>query len=72
MKRLNVEHKYSIGDKVKFKDKFTSPSCGLVGREGTIVTITGIAKSYNDRPHYYLNDEEGVVYPENLFVGKVG
>lgn len=72
MKILNVEHKYSVGDKVKFKDKFTRPSCGLEGREGTVVTITGIAKSYNNKPHYYLNNEEGVVYPENLFVGKVG
>jgi DNA/RNA endonuclease YhcR with UshA esterase domain len=43
-----------------------------VGREGTVVTITGIAKSYNNKPHYYLNNEEEVVYPENLFVGKVG
>lgn len=72
MKILNVEHKYFIGDKVKFKDKFTRPSCGLVGQEGTVVTITGIAKSYNNKPHYYLNNEEEVVYPENLFVGKVG
>lgn len=72
MKILNVEHKYFIGDKVKFKDKFNRPSCGLVGREGTVVTITGIAKSYNNKPHYYLDNEEGVVYPENLFVGKVG
>jgi hypothetical protein len=68
---VTIVHKYSVGDKVKFKDKFTRPSCGLVGREGTVVTITGIAKSYNNKPHYYLNDEEEVVYPENLFVGKV-
>ena len=69
---VTIVHKYSVGDKIKFKDKFTRPSCGLVGREGTVVTITGIAKSYNNKPHYYLNNEEGVVYPENLFVGKVG
>lgn len=69
---VTIVHKYSVGDKVKFKDKFTRPSCGLVGREGTVVTITGIAKSYNNKPHYYLNNEEKVVYPENLFVGKVG
>ena len=68
---INVNHKYSIGDKVKFKDKFVRPTCGLVGREGEAVEITGIAKSYNNKPHYYLNNEEGVVYPENLFVGKV-
>lgn len=69
---VTIVHKYSVGDKVKFKDKFIRPSCGLVGREGTVVTITGIAKSYNNKPHYYLNNEEEVVYPENLFVGKVG
>lgn len=69
---VTIVHKYSVGDKVKFKDKFICPSCGLVGREGTTVTITGIAKSYNNKPHYYLNNEEDVVYPENLFVGKVG
>jgi DNA/RNA endonuclease YhcR with UshA esterase domain len=69
---ITIVHKYSVGDKVKFKDKFIRPSCGLVGREGTVVTITGIAKSYNNKPHYYLNNEEDVVYPENLFVGKVG
>jgi hypothetical protein len=69
---VTIVHKYSVGDKVKFKGKFTRPSCGLVGREGTIVTITGIAKSYNNKPHYYLNNDEEVVYPENLFVGKVG
>lgn len=68
---VTIVHKYSVGDKVKFKDKFTRPSCGLVGREGTVVEITGVAKSYNNKPHYYLNNEEGVVYPENLFVGKV-
>lgn len=69
---VTIVHKYSVGDKVKFKDKFTRPSCGLVGREGTVVTITGIAKSYNNKSHYYLNNNEEVVYPENLFVGKVG
>ena len=69
---VTIVHKYSVGDKVKFKDKFIRPSCGLMGREGTVVTITGIAKSYNNKPHYYLNNEEEVVYPENLFVGKVG
>ena len=66
----NIEHKYSIGDKVKFKSKFDRPTCDLVGREGTWAKITGIAPSYNNKPHYYLDNEAGVVYPETLFVGR--
>ena len=64
-----IIYKYSVGDTVKFKNKFTNPSCGLVGREGTTATITGLAKSYNNKPHYYLDCEEGTVYPESLFTG---
>jgi hypothetical protein len=66
----NIVHKYEVGDEVLFKSKFTNPSCGLVGREGTWAKITGIAPSYNNKPHYYLDNEEGVVYPETLFVGR--
>ena len=66
-----IEHKYKVGDKVKFKSKFIRPSCGLEGREGTTATITGLAKFfYNNKPHYYLDNEEGTVYPETLFVGR--
>ena len=41
----NIIHKYEVGDEVLFKSKFTNPSCGLVGREGTWAKITGIAPS---------------------------
>ena len=64
-------HKYKVGDVVFFKSKFTNPSCGLEGREGTSAKITGLVPSYNNKPHYYLDIEEGTVYPENLFVGRV-
>lgn len=64
-----IVHKYEVGDTVLFKHKFTNPSCGLVGKEGTWAKITGIAPSYNNRPHYYLESSDSV-YPENLFVGR--
>lgn len=66
-----IEHKYKVGDKVKFKDKFVRPSCGLMGREGEIVEITGIAPFYNNKPHYRINNERGVAYPESVFAGRV-
>ncbi len=65
-----IVHKYEVGDTVMFKVSFKNPSCGLVGREGTTARITGIAPSYNNKPHYYLDCEEGTVYPESLFVGR--
>ena len=65
-----VVHKYKVGDKVKFKDKFVRPTCGLVGREGEIVEITGIAPSYNNKPYYYLDNDTEEVYSETLFVGR--
>ena len=66
MKR--IAHKFKAGDKVKFKDKFISPSCGLVGKEGTIVTIEAIAPAYGNKPHYYIEGSEAV-YPESVFAG---
>ena len=63
-----IHHKYNAGDVVKFKDKFHSPTCGLVGREGTTAKIAGRALPYNDRPHYYLEGEEAI-FPETCFVG---
>ena len=42
----NIIYKYNVGDYVRFKDKFSSPTTGLVGREGTIAKITGIAFAY--------------------------
>ena len=64
-----IVHKFEVGDTVLFKHKFTNPSCGLVGREGTWAKVTGIAPSYNNKPHYYLEGSDSV-YPETLFVGR--
>lgn len=66
----SITYKYSVGDYVRFKSKFTNPTCGLAEKAGTVAKITGIAPSYNNKPHYYLDNEAGVVYPETLFVGR--
>lgn len=68
---MTIVHKYKVGDKVKFKSRFTRPTCGLVGREGEIVEITGLALAYNNKPHYHINNENGVAYPESVFSGRV-
>lgn len=65
----NIIHKYNVGDYVRFKDKFNSPTTGLVGREGTIAQITGIAPSYANRPHYYLDNNICGAYVESCFAG---
>jgi len=66
----NITYKYNVGDYVRFKDKFNSPSStGLVGREGTIAKITGIAPSYNNKPHYYLDNNICGAYRESCFAG---
>ena len=62
-----IVHKFEVGDEVLFKSKFDRPTCGLVGKEGTWATISGIAFSYNNKPHYHLEGEEGV-FSETLFV----
>lgn len=64
-----ITYKYSVGDYVRFKSKFTNPTCGLVWRAGTIAEITGIAKAYNNKPHYYVNGVEDEVFPESVFAG---
>lgn len=64
-----ITYKYNLGDYVKFKDKFHSPTTGLVGRESTIVKITGLAFAYNNRPHYHINNIEGEVFAESCFAG---
>lgn len=68
---LEIVHNYKVGDKVKFKSKFKNPTCGLVWRAGTIAEITGIAPSYNNKPHYYVNGVDDEVFPETVFAGKV-
>jgi hypothetical protein len=65
----DITYKYNVGDYVRFKDKFSSPTTGLVGREGTIAKITGIAPSYNNKPHYYLDNNISTVYTEGCFAG---
>lgn len=65
-----INYKYKVGDTVIFKSSFKNPSCGLVGREGTTAKITGIAKAYNNKPHYYLDGDDTVCYHENLFAGR--
>ena len=65
-----VVHKFEVGDEVLFKSKFTRPSCGLEGREGTWAKITGIAPSYNNKPYYYIDNIKGEVFAETLFVGR--
>ena len=68
---MTIEHKYKVGDKVKFKSKFVRPTCGLVWRAGTEAVITSIARSYNNKPHYYVNGVDDEVFPETVFAGKV-
>lgn len=62
----NITYKYNIGDTVKFKGKFPSPSCGLAERAGTTTKITGLAKAYNNKPHYYIEGDTSA-YPERCF-----
>ncbi len=40
----NITYKYNVGDVVKFKNKFHSPTCGLKGLEGT----TGVVEERRD------------------------
>ncbi len=63
-----IHYKYNVGDYVRFKSKFTNPTCSLVWRAGTIAKITGRALPYN-KPHYYVNDVTDEVFPESCFAG---
>lgn len=65
----NITYKYNVGNYIRFKSKFTNPTCGLVWRAGTVAKITGIAKAYNNKPHYYVNGVEDEVFPESVFAG---
>jgi hypothetical protein len=66
---IKINYKYNVGDYIRFKSKFTNPTCGLVWRAGTIAKITGLAKAYNNKPHYYVNGVEDEVFPESVFAG---
>ena len=68
---MNIVHKYKVGDKVKFRTRFANPTCGLAWRAGTEATITEIARSYNNKPHYKVNGVDDEVFPETVFAGKV-
>lgn len=65
-----INHKYQVGDKVKVRDAMLNPSCGLLKLLGQVVEITGIAPSYNNKPCYYVNNDETTVFYESLFAGK--
>ena len=65
----NIIHKYEVGDQVMFKVSFKNPTCGLADKGGTVATIAGIAPSYDNKPHYYLEGEEAI-YPESVFSGR--
>lgn len=62
-----IDYKYKVGNYVKFKSKFTRPTCGLVEKAGTVAKITGFAPPYNNRPHYYINGVKDEVFPETVF-----
>lgn len=67
----NIVHKFEIGDIVLFKNKFASPTYGVDGLEGTWAKVVGIAPSYNNKPHYYLDGKDDcAAYPETLFSGR--
>ena len=68
---MTINHKYQIGDKVKVRDAMLNPSCGLLKLLGQVVEITGFAPSYNNKPCYYVNNDETTVFYESLFAGKV-
>lgn len=62
-----IDYKYKVGNYVKFKSKFTNPTCGLAKKAGTVAKITGFAPPYNNRPHYYINGNKDEVFPETVF-----
>ena len=60
------DYKYKVGNYVKFKTKFTNPTCELKKRVGTVAKITGFAPPYSE-PHYYINGVKDEVFPETVF-----
>ena len=61
-----IDYKYKVGNYVKFKSKFTNPTCGLAEKAGTVAEITGFAPPYSE-PHYYINGAKDEVFPEAAF-----
>lgn len=61
-----ITYKYNLGDIVKFKDKFHSPSCGLANLAGT----TGVIEERRDYngPCYKLVGTDSF-YKESCFEG---
>ena len=61
-----ITYKYNLGDVVKFKDKFHSPTCGLKGLGGT----TGVIEERRDYngPCYKLASADSF-YKESCFEG---
>lgn len=65
---MTIKHKYKVGDKVKIRENLLNPTCGLLKLRGQVVEITGIAPSYNNRPHYYVAAADSI-FPERVFEG---
>ena len=68
--KMMIKHKYKAGDRVKIRENLLNPTCGLLKLMGQVVEITGIAPSYNNRPHYYVSAVDSI-FPERVFEGKV-
>ena len=59
-----VNYKFKVGDMVKFKEHFHSPSCGLEGLEGAVVVIED--RTIYGSPAYKIKGREGY-FKESCF-----
>lgn len=62
----NITYKYNVGDIVKFKDKFHSPTCGLIECAGLTAEIVD-RRDYNG-PCYKIKNNTGY-FKESCFAG---
>ena len=62
--RPAVNYKFKVGDVVKFKDHFHSPTCGLKGLEGTVAVIED--RTIYGTPTYKIKGHEGY-FKESCF-----